>query len=53
MKTLQEQKTEAILDIKKENDSLKEILRTLRDFPADSKECQEAWKQATELIKDK
>ena len=51
MKTIQEQRTEAILAMKEENDQLKAILKTLRDFPADSAECQEAWRQAEELIK--
>ena len=50
--TLEEQRTKAIHAMKEENDQMKKILKTLRDFPADSAEHQEAWKQAEEFIKD-
>lgn len=49
--TLEEQRTKSILAMKEENDQLKAILKTLRDFPANSAEYQEAWWKAEELIK--
>jgi hypothetical protein len=49
--TLEEQRTKSILAMKEENDQLKAIFKTLRDFPADSAEHQEAWRKAEELIK--
>ena len=49
--TLEEQRTNAILAMDEENKKLKAILKTLRDFPANSAEHQEAWRQAEELIK--
>lgn len=49
--TLEEQRTKSILAMKEENDQLKAILKTLRDFPANSAEYQEAWRKAEELIK--
>ncbi|MBQ1776587.1 MAG: hypothetical protein IIZ93_16485 [Acidaminococcaceae bacterium] len=49
--TLEEQRTKSILAMKEENDQLKAILKTLRDFPANSAEYQDAWWKAEELIK--
>ena len=49
--TLEEQRTKSILAMKEENDQLKPILKTLRDFPANSAEYPEAWWKAEELIK--
>ncbi len=50
--TLEERRTKAILAMKEENDQMKKILKTLRDFPADSAEYQKALKQAEGFIKD-
>lgn len=50
--TTEEQRTKAILALKAENETLKAILRKLRDIPMSSHELIEVWKLAEELIKD-